>query len=691
MKKILYYVCILALCITQISCGKQKDTVQNTEETADAKVQIERITYSEKDLQTGYTDAVELTLKDGEDIQITEGGTYRLTGTLEEGQILVDVADEDVRLVLAGVEVQNNGSAALYVREAKNVYVTLDAGTENILSAAGEFVQTDENNVDAAVFSKSDLIMNGTGSLTVHCETGHGIVTKDDLTITGGTFDVTAAGQCIVGKDSVAVADGIFTLTGGKDGIHSEHEDTAKGNVCLDGGTFTIRTDGDGVSASGTMLVTGGTYDILTGGGSANAVQSDGEDRMGGGMQMPGGMGGRGDRGDMGGGMMPGGMDRPEGMPEGMMPGEIPQGMELPEGMMPGEMPEGMVSGGMQMPSGSMPGEIPDTAEQATQTTDTAVVDSCKGLKAGGSMAITGGSFIIDTADDAIHTNADLSVAGGTFTLSSGDDGIHGDGNVEISAGTVEILTSYEGIEGQTIHLAGGEITLTASDDGLNAAGGNDSSGFGGFFGGKDMFAADADAGVTISGGTLVITAAGDGVILAINKIDSVQKDELLAVIDAYSGAASFDAIIPISAKTGDGVDLLLAECKKYAIESPFLFPDDITTDQPERQVMAEIIREKLLWCLDREIPHGTAVEITKFSERDNGIIDIDATIYCEKANHKGIIIGKHGDMLKKISSMSRADCERFMGTKVYLTTWVKVKENWRDSDFLVRNFGYRE
>lgn len=180
-------------------------------------------------------------------------------------------------------------------------------------------------------------------------------------------------------------------------------------------------------------------------------------------------------------------------------------------------------------------------------------------------------------------------------------------------------------------------------------------------------------------------------VILAINKIDSVQKDELLAVIETYSQAADFDAIIPISAKTGDGVELLLEQCEKYAVESPFLFPDDITTDQPERQVMAEIIREKLLWCLDREIPHGTAVEITKFSERDNGIIDIDATIYCEKANHKGIIIGKRGDMLKKISTMSRADCERFMGTKVFLTTWVKVKENWRDSDFLVRNFGYRE
>ena len=179
--------------------------------------------------------------------------------------------------------------------------------------------------------------------------------------------------------------------------------------------------------------------------------------------------------------------------------------------------------------------------------------------------------------------------------------------------------------------------------------------------------------------------------ILAINKIDSVEKDTLLEVIALYAQAAEFDAIIPISAKTGDGVDALLEQCQKYAVESPFLFDEDLTTDQPERQVMAEIIREKILWSLDREIPHGTAVEITKFSERDNGIIDIDATIYCEKASHKGIIIGKQGAMLKKISTMARNDCEKFMGTKVYLTTWVKVKENWRDSDFLVRNFGYSE
>lgn len=180
-------------------------------------------------------------------------------------------------------------------------------------------------------------------------------------------------------------------------------------------------------------------------------------------------------------------------------------------------------------------------------------------------------------------------------------------------------------------------------------------------------------------------------VILVINKIDSVEKDKLLEVIAAYSEAYDFKTIIPISARTGDGVDTLLAECDKFAIESPFMFPDDTTTDQPERQVMAEIIREKLLWNLEKEIPHGTAVEINTFTERDNGIIDLDATIYCEKASHKGIIIGKNGEMLKKISSMARADCEKFMGTKVYLTTWVKVKENWRDSDFMVRNFGYKE
>lgn len=180
--------------------------------------------------------------------------------------------------------------------------------------------------------------------------------------------------------------------------------------------------------------------------------------------------------------------------------------------------------------------------------------------------------------------------------------------------------------------------------------------------------------------------------ILCINKIDTIErKDDLLAVIAAYSEAYPFDAIIPISARTHEGLEELMSELSKYAAEGPQLFPDGMTTDQPDSQVCAEIVREKMLRCLDKEIPHGTAVEVTRFTERDNGIIDLDVTIYCEKASHKGIIIGKHGDMLKHISTLARQDIEKFMGTKVYMETWVKVKENWRDNVNFIRAHGYDE
>lgn len=180
--------------------------------------------------------------------------------------------------------------------------------------------------------------------------------------------------------------------------------------------------------------------------------------------------------------------------------------------------------------------------------------------------------------------------------------------------------------------------------------------------------------------------------VLVINKVDTLEnKEKLLEVIAAYSAVHDFESIMPISAKAKDGVEELLEELKRFLPEGPQLFPEDMTTDQPERQVMAEILREKLLYCLDKEIPHGTAVEITRFSERDSEIIDVEATIFCEKASHKGIIIGKHGDMLKRISTLARQDIEKFMGTKVYLETWVKVKENWRDNVNFIRSQGYNE
>ena len=187
------------------------------------------------------------------------------------------------------------------------------------------------------------------------------------------------------------------------------------------------------------------------------------------------------------------------------------------------------------------------------------------------------------------------------------------------------------------------------------------------------------------------IKASDIPAILVINKIDTVaNKDELLAVIAAYSEAYDgFKAIIPISARTGAGLEALMEELSRYAVEGPHLFPEDMTTDQPDRQVVSELVREKMLHCLDKEIPHGTAVEVTRFTERDNGIIDLDVTIYCEKASHKGIIIGKHGEMLKKISTLARQDIERFMGTKVYMETWIKVNEKWRENANYIRSFGY--
>ncbi len=188
------------------------------------------------------------------------------------------------------------------------------------------------------------------------------------------------------------------------------------------------------------------------------------------------------------------------------------------------------------------------------------------------------------------------------------------------------------------------------------------------------------------------IKSLGAPAVLVINKVDTVKKEDLLAVMAAYGAAHAWHAVMPISAKTKEGLEELTALAMELLPVGPALFPDDVTTDQPERQVCAEILREKLLLCLDKEVPHGTAVELTRFAQRDrDDVIECEATIYCEKESHKGIIIGKKGAMLKKISTLAREDMERFMGAKVFLETWVKVKENWRASLTQVQNFGYRE
>ncbi len=179
-------------------------------------------------------------------------------------------------------------------------------------------------------------------------------------------------------------------------------------------------------------------------------------------------------------------------------------------------------------------------------------------------------------------------------------------------------------------------------------------------------------------------------VFLVINKIDTVEKPELLNVIESYNKEYDFAEIIPLSALKGKNQETLLENIEKYLPDGPKYFPEDMITDQPEKQIVAEIIREKALYLLQDEIPHGIAVEITSMKQRKNkDIMDIEATIYCERESHKGIIIGKQGSMLKKIGSNARYEIQRFTGSQINLQIWVKVKKDWRDSDFLLKNFGY--
>lgn len=184
------------------------------------------------------------------------------------------------------------------------------------------------------------------------------------------------------------------------------------------------------------------------------------------------------------------------------------------------------------------------------------------------------------------------------------------------------------------------------------------------------------------------IGKTGVPAILILNKVDAIKKEDLLPIIADYSNLHEFSSIVPISAKTGDGVDILLSDIESLLEEGPQFYDEESVTDQPEKQIAAEIIREKMLWLLDKEVPHGIAIEIEKMQELEE-ITKIYATIYCEKASHKGIVIGKNGEMLKKIGQKARVDIEEMLDKKVYLELWVRIKNDWRNSDRMIKNFGY--
>ena len=384
----------------------------------------------------------------GSTVILSEEGTYILSGTLNNGTVVVD-ADKNAKLqlVLDGVSIHSETSAALYIRQADKVFLTLSEGSGNTLSNGGSFVAIDANNIDGTIFSKDDLTLNGSGSLTVTSPGGHGIVVKDDLVFTGGSYTVNAASHGLDVNDSVRFTDAALTVSAGKDGIHVKNDDDASlGFAYISGGTLDIRAAGDGISAGAYLQIEGGDFHIVTGGGSANAEKKS-----------SGFNGGPWNRG---------------------------------------------------------PGTSSATDSSGSDT-------SSKGLKASGQLLINGGTFSIDAADDAVHSNSDMVINGGSFEIATGDDGFHADESLTVMDGNILITESYEGLEALHLKISGGDITLTAADDGLNAAGGADGSGFGGphgedRFGGRGgmggMGGGASNGTLEISGGKLYIKASGDGI-----------------------------------------------------------------------------------------------------------------------------------------------------------------------------------
>ena len=401
----------------------------------------------------------------GSTVVIKEEATYVISGSLK-GMLVVDAPDTaKLQLVLNGVDITSEASAALYILEADKVFVTLLGGTTNALANGGSFTAIDDNNIDGALFSKQDLTLNGSGSLTVTSPAGHGIVCKDDLVITGGTYVVNSASHGIDANDSVRVTDANITIDAGKDAIHCENsDDAAKGFVYISGGTIKAEAEGDGIAASGYLQIVDGGIDLLVGGGSENGSKAHSD-----------GFG-------------------------GFMGGEL---------------------------GGGRPGQMGPGNSQNTATEDNST--SMKGLKAANGILISGGNITINSADDAIHSDVSLTINGGTFVIASGDDAIHAEDTLTVTAGKIDISESYEGLEALHIDVQGGDIKLVASDDGLNAAGGTDQSGteggrdgmFGGGPGGMGGgrpggggfggMSGNSNGSIKISGGNLYINSSGDG------------------------------------------------------------------------------------------------------------------------------------------------------------------------------------
>lgn len=425
----------------------------------------------------------------GGKITISSAGTYVVSGKLTGGSIAVDAGEDDVvRLVLNGARIASPDGPAIQVKKAGKTVVTLAKGTENTLSDGTKYADTSEDAPTAALFSQDDLTINGTGQLTVQGNYKDGITSKDDLKI--------------VGRDLAAVKGGSIYVNAGGDGFKTTYDgDKDKGYLLIEDGTFRVEAGSDGFQADASILIDGGTYDVVTGGGSANAEPHEEEMPMG--------------RPDFGGRTEPGAQGE-KAEAQGKDSGDAAAGAansEKPSASSSGSASQANEHAANKDGSVSAGTEAAQTADEESESA------SMKGLKAEAGIAVSGGTFNIDSADDTVHSNGSILLSGGDLDLAAGDDGIHADVSIVVSGGKVNIKESYEGIEAADITLSGGEVRVVASDDGVNASDGSGSSeGPGGMFGGQRPEGMPGGPGgsagtakLTISGAYLTVDAGGDG------------------------------------------------------------------------------------------------------------------------------------------------------------------------------------
>ncbi len=422
-------------------------------------------------------------------ITSTKEGIYRLSGSLDDGQIIVDADRAKVQLVLDNADITCKNSSPIYGKNSDKIFVTLAENSVNSLTDGSSYNFADEQNSepDACIFSCDSITLNGTGKLSVNANFADGIHSKDDIVITGGDITVNSIADGIKGKDYTAVCGGKIDITSGEDGIKSTETDTALGFVYIEGGDISINAANDGIQAESDAVIADGAIDIICGGGMENAQPK----------QNDMGFGGR-----FGGDFTPPegfeNMTPPDGFGGDFTPPEGFENMTPPDGFENMTPPDGFGGGNPKPP------QVEQTADStATETSDTTASDSTKGVKGGNSVEINGGEITVNSADDAIHSNKDIMINGGKSVLSAGGDGIHADSRIDITSGTVTITDSYEGIEGAVINISGGETAVTSSDDGFNATDGQtQQGGMGTYSNGVEL---------NISGGLVYVDSQGDG------------------------------------------------------------------------------------------------------------------------------------------------------------------------------------